>query len=191
MSNIIPAEARALDFSFLSFEHRRAIVADFSDGNLTSDGGCLLLAQADRVTGVCSSLAASIGDRRRTGRVSHSLESLLRTRIGAIALDYVDCNDADHLRHDPGLALFAGKLPLCEELPSSATLSRLENSPTPRQLLHLAIALAKCILRQLPIDAPLIYVDVDGTDVECHGHQKGIKRTSTTVTSASCLFWSM
>ena len=41
--------------------------------------------------------------------VDHSVEGLLRQRIGALALGYEDLNDHDRLRHDQLCALMAGK----------------------------------------------------------------------------------
>ena len=95
------ADDSLLSFSFPAI-HRRKVTAAFDGGRLTSDGGVLLLAQAERRLDVAGQLARCIADPRDPGRVIHSLDSILRTRILAIACGYEDADDLDTLRHDPG-----------------------------------------------------------------------------------------
>src|SRR3546814_4921484 len=47
---------------------RKKITAAFDGGRLTSDGGVLLLAQAERAMGICQRLAACIDDQRDPAR---------------------------------------------------------------------------------------------------------------------------
>src|SRR2546422_4487603 len=77
-----------------------SLLAAFDAGRLTSDGGLVWLAEADRVVGVCDALAACIPEWRR-GPVVHSLATLARQRILQIACGYADQNDATTLRSDP------------------------------------------------------------------------------------------
>ena len=151
MEQFTSPQSSSLDFSVLEPELRKNMVVDFSGGDLSTDGGALLLAQVDRMLGLSTVLAAAIKDKRHPGKVRHSLVSMLRTRIGGIAMDYVDCNDAEHLRFNPALALFVGKVPMNEDLPTTATLSRLENCLSRRDLLELAKTLAQTIVGQLPV----------------------------------------
>ena len=55
----------------------RKVVADFSGGTLSSDGGVLLLRQVDRGLGVCRSLAACFDDLRDPRWVDHQVTELL------------------------------------------------------------------------------------------------------------------
>ena len=87
----------------------RNVVADFSGGQLSSDGGALLLRQIDSGLGVTRTLAACFVDRRDPALVDHSVRELLAQRIYALALGYEDLNDHTHLRRDPLLAAAAGK----------------------------------------------------------------------------------
>ena len=80
---------------------RRKVVADFSGGSLSSDGGVLLLRQADRLLGVSQGLAQCFRDRRDARWVEHALDGLLRQRLFGEALGYEDVNDHDLLRRDP------------------------------------------------------------------------------------------
>ena len=76
----------------------RNVVADFSGGQLSSDGGALLLRQIDSGLGVTRTLAACFVDRRDPALVDHSVRELLAQRIYALALGYEDLNDHTHLR---------------------------------------------------------------------------------------------
>ena len=84
---------------------RKKLRAAFDGGRLTSDAGVMLLAQAERRLGLADRLAGLFGDPRDPHRTIHSLASILRARILAIACGYEDGNDLDTLRSDPGFKL--------------------------------------------------------------------------------------
>jgi DDE family transposase len=77
---------------------RKKITAAFDGGRLSSDGGVMLLAQAERRLGIAERLARVIPDRRDPGRVTHAITDMIRARIFAIACGYEDCNDFGPLR---------------------------------------------------------------------------------------------
>ncbi|MGH9341504.1 MAG: transposase [Acidobacteriota bacterium] len=81
----------------LQFEgiERRALVADFNGGEMTSDGGALLLQRLEKRTGVVEGLADCFRDYRNPERVEHSLVELLKQRVFGWALGYEDLNDHD------------------------------------------------------------------------------------------------
>jgi hypothetical protein len=109
---------------------RKKITAAFDSGRLSSDGGVMLLAQAERRLGIAERLARVIPDRRTPTRVRHAVADMLRARIFAIACGYEDCNDFGPLRADPAFKLAYGHLPESgADLASQPTLSRLENAP--------------------------------------------------------------
>ena len=66
----------------------KKVTAAFDGGRLTSDGGVLLLAQAERMMGICQQLAACIADPRDPARVVHRLEDIFLARVLAIACGY-------------------------------------------------------------------------------------------------------
>ena len=78
----------------------RTVECRFDGGEMTSDAGLLLLAQADRKLGLTERLADQIVDTRQTAKVRHEVADLLRERIFAIAAGYEDCNDLDDLGSD-------------------------------------------------------------------------------------------
>ena len=78
----------------------RRVEAEFSGGNVTSDGGLLLVRQADRLLGLTAAAAQVLNDPRRQASCDHSQLSMLRQRVYGLALGYEDLNDHDNLRHD-------------------------------------------------------------------------------------------
>ncbi len=88
--------------SFPSCKGRR-VEAEFSGGDVSSDGGVLLLRQADRRLGLTAAVAGALDDGRRKASCDHTLLALLRQRVFGIALGYEDLNDHQTLRADPGL----------------------------------------------------------------------------------------
>ena len=121
---------------------RKKITAAFDGGRLSSDGGVMLLAQAERRLGIAERLAHFIPDRRDPERVKHAILDMIRARIFAIACGYEDCNDFGPLRSDPAFKLACGRLPETgADLASQPTLSRLENAPSLRDAIRLTHAL--------------------------------------------------
>src|SRR3954454_8213319 len=99
-----------LPFCFPAVD-RKKITAAFDGGRLSSDGGVMLLAQAERRLGIAERLARFIPDRGGPGRVTHAIADMIRARIFAIACGYEDCNDFGPLRADPAFKLACGHLP--------------------------------------------------------------------------------
>ena len=77
------------------------MVADFSGGTLSTDGGALLLRQIDQALGLSRTLAACFYDARDGRFIDHTVEELNRQRLYGLALGYEDLNDHDQLRRDP------------------------------------------------------------------------------------------
>src|SRR5271157_6575473 len=87
----------------------RHVVADFSGGALSTDGGVLLLRQADVSLGLTDRLAQCFRDQRNQIWVDHSVKELLCQRLYGLSLGYEDLNDHDRLRLDPLLATACDK----------------------------------------------------------------------------------
>ncbi len=115
----------------LEFEARfsRRVKAAFDAGTLTTNGGGLLLRQAERPTGLLKCLAACFTDCRRADRFEHRLDKMLARRIYGLALGYEDLNDHGQLRHDPLLAVLSGKKKLGPALAGKSALNRGELPP--------------------------------------------------------------
>jgi hypothetical protein len=150
----------------------KPLIARFDGGQLSSDGGLLALREVERRLGIADRLAACIDDPRAPERVRHGIAAILRFRMLMIAAGYEDGNDADALRHDPVFKLALDQLPGGAALCSQPTISRLENLPGPRALLHMARAMIELYcasFRQVP---RRIVLDVDDTFDAVHGGQQ-------------------
>ena len=160
--------------AFPALVAKKPVIADFSGGKLSSDGGVLLLAQLDRQLGLTQAVTAALQDRRDPAKVDHPLLDLLRQRVYQIACGYEDANDADTLRKDPLFKSAVGRRPEHGlDLGSQPTFSRLENGVTRRELLRLSEALVRFFLQQhQPAPVVRVVLDLDATEDPTHGQQE-------------------
>ncbi len=181
----MPTKDNPAPFEFAPVENRR-VVAGFDGGAITSNAGALLLGATDRAIGLVRHFAACFRDARSPERVEHAVATLVGQRVFGIALGHEDVVDHDQLRHDPVLAILAGKLearrPDCAPLAGKSTLNRLEHAPEAEpgryhRIGHDAAAI-EALFVDLFIDAHRsaprqIVLDLDATDVPLHGLQEG------------------
>src|SRR5215470_2568282 len=121
---------------------RKKLTVDFDGGNQSSNGGLLLLREAERRLGVCRRLAEAMPDRRDPDRIRHAMFEMVMARAAAIACGYEDANDLDRLRHDPVMKIAVGRCPQSgAALASQSTISRLENAPSRSEAARLCAAL--------------------------------------------------
>jgi len=151
---------------------RKKVTAAFDGGRISSDGGVMLLALAERRLGIADRLAWEISDRRDPSRVVHALSDILRARILAIARGYEDADDLDHLRGDPALKLACGHLPDSgRDLCSQPTVSRCENTPGLREVIRLMRAMMAQYCASYDTPPASVTLDIDDTLDVVHGHQ--------------------
>jgi Transposase DDE domain group 1 len=152
---------------------RKKVSAAFDGGRITSDGGVLLLAQAERRLGIADRLARVIPDERDADRVVHLLPDILRARIFAIACGYEDADDLDRLRFDPAFKLACGWLPdTGQNLCSQPTVSRWENAPSLRDLIRLMGVMVDLYCASYAVPPVSVTLDIDDTVDVVHGHQQ-------------------
>ena len=152
---------------------RKKVIADFDGGRLTSDGGVMLLAAAERRLGIADRLAGLIADPRNPLFVTHSVADILRARMLAIACGYEDADDLDHLRTDPGFKLACGRLPDSgHDLCSQPTVSRWENAPSLREVVRLTYAMVDTYCASYSRPPKAVTLDIDDTVDVAHGHQQ-------------------
>ena len=174
---------------------RRKVVGEFDGGHMSSDGGALLLREAEQKLDVMGRLAACFTDYRDPSRVEHSVQQILGQRIFGLCLGYEDLNDHNRVRDDAVLALAAGRQDITgaqrvrardkgHPLAGASTLNRFElgdakTAPTDR---YKRIAGDVDKIDALLVDlftesreAPLeqIILDIDATDDPLHGRQEG------------------
>ena len=161
-----------LPFSFPAVG-RKKLTADFDGGRLTSDGGVMLLAMAERRLGIADRLARAFPDRRDPSRITHTLADMIRARAFAIACGYEDADDLDSLRVDPAFKLACGRLPETgADLCSQPTLSRLENAPSLKDAIRLTYALVDQWMASYGREPASVILDIDDTCDVVHGHQQ-------------------
>src|SRR5262247_4119097 len=171
-------------FDFAPVE-RRAVVAGFDGGTISSDAGALLLGLADRAVGLVDRFARCFLDARNPALIEHEVKTLVGQRIFGIALGYEDLNDHDELRHDPVMAVLAGKLEArrkeCAPVAGKSTLNRLELSRLEPTRYH-KISHNPIAIKRLMVDVFLeahdrapseIVLDLDASDDPVHGEQEG------------------
>lgn len=178
-------ECSATLFDFGTVEGRR-IEAAFDGGRVTSDAGAVLLGRVDRSLGLVDRFAACFMDARNSGLIEHTVSTLVRQRVYAIALGYEDLNDHDNLRHDPVLAAVNGKLAAvrgdCAALAGKSTLNRLELTRSGSTTRYHKIGHDTGAIERVFVEvfvaahgrAPEeIVLDLDATDDPLHGMQEG------------------
>ena len=152
---------------------RKKITAAFDGGRITSDGGVMLLAAAERRLGLAERLAGLIADPRNPALVTHSVADILRARMLSIACGYEDADDLDHLRADPGFKLACGRLPdTGRDLCSQPTMSRWENAPSLREVMRLSYAMVDTYCASYRRPPAAVTLDIDDTLDVVHGHQQ-------------------
>jgi hypothetical protein len=180
----MPTECIADLFGFARVESRE-VVAAFDGGTITSDAGAMLLGSTDRAISLIDRFAGCFGDRRCPELIEHEVATLVGQRVFGIALGYEDLNDHDQLRHDPMMAVLAGKLQArrkdCAPVAGKSTLNRLELSRSVATRYH-KVSHDGAAIERLLVDVFLeahgrsprqIILDLDATDDPLHGHQEG------------------
>jgi len=164
-------------FSFAAHFSRR-VEAGFTAGQVSSEGGSLLLRAVEGRINLLGRLGGCFSDGRSPLLVTHPLSEMLAQRIYGLALGYEDLNDHEQLRADPLLALLSGKRKLDEPLAGKSTLNRLElvgRSKRYHKIGYSPQAIDR-LLGDLFIESHTtapeqIVLDLDATDIPLYGHQ--------------------
>jgi len=155
-------------------------VGAFDGGAITSNGGVVLLAAADRAIGLSRRLAQCFKDLRLADAVRHSVPDLLRQRIFGLALGHEDLIDHDALRNDPALAAVLDKP--AGRLAGKSTLNRMEHAGKIGHDRHHKLDHDVDAIERLFVDIFLdahfeppsrIVLDLDATDDPLYGEQEG------------------
>jgi hypothetical protein len=171
-------------FGFAPLGSRR-VEAAFDAGLATSDAGALLLGATDKAIGLIGRFAECFVDHRDPSLIEHEVRTQVGQRVVGIALGYEDVEDHDQLRHDPVMAVLAGKLEArrrnCAPVAGKSTLNRLELStpePTRYHKISYRAAAIEALFVKLFVEAhrappSQIILDLDATDDPLHGRQEG------------------
>jgi hypothetical protein len=179
-------------FSFTAHFSRR-VEAGFTAGQVSSDGGALLLREVDRKINLLGRLGGCFQDGRMPLLVKHQLPEMLAQRIYGLALGYEDLNDHEQLRCDPLLGVLSGKRELEEPLAGKSTLNRLELAG--RTARYHKISYSAEAIDQLLVDIYLeshataperIVLDLDATDIPSTAISRSASSTAITTATAIC-----
>jgi len=154
---------------------KKTLIYNFDGGNITSDGGLMLIQNIDKKLNLSERIANVLFDKRQASKVKHMNYDLVRQRLFQIIMGYEDCNDADKLRNDPSFKLSVGKLPETHDnLASQPTLTRFENSISKKDIYKLTELLVEnYAARKMKSGMPdKIIFDIDATDDPAHGNQQ-------------------
>jgi Transposase DDE domain group 1 len=173
----------------------REVIARFNGGQISSDGGSLLLREVERRTRIIERFAGCFQDYRAANRIEHRVPELVAQRVYALALGYEDLNDHDQLRADPLLAVLAGKRdPAGQDrkqerdrgkaLAGKSTLNRWEltRADANQQERYAKIVMDRAAVDRLLVEIFLeahatapeeIVLDLDATDDPLYGQQEG------------------
>lgn len=148
----------------------RRVEADFKGGEVSSDGGLLLLREVDRRLGLTKQVSAVLDDSRQSGKVAHDAASLLRQRVFALCAGWEDLNDAQALRFDSIHQVAAGR---DGPLGSASTLCRFENAQSRQTAVSINQILVDAFIASHDRPPAVITLDFDATDAQTFGRQEG------------------
>jgi hypothetical protein len=144
------------------------------DARCTSaDGGVLLFQDVERRLNLANRLAACLHDPRQPGKITHSLDDILRFRMLAIVAGYPDGNDCDVLRDDPAFKMALDRPPVSgPALCSQPTVSRVENLPGRTDLYRMGEAMLELYCDSFPVAPRHLTLDLDESFDRVHGEQE-------------------
>ena len=149
---------------------RREIDVGFDGGDVSSDGGLLLLRQVERRLGLLKAVAEILPDPRSPLLVKHKTEQMLRQRVFGLCQGYEDLNDHDTLRND--LAVQTA-LERDTAGASSPTLCRFENRADRATTVATSRILVEQFIASFKEAPSELIFDFDATDDIVHGNQDG------------------
>jgi phage tail sheath gpL-like len=181
----------------------RKVVADFNGGAVTSNGGALLLREADRAIGLTAMVARCFRDGRARQDVVHTIETLVAQRVHGIALGYEDLNDHDELRHDPVLGLLsdtlAPKRANVAALAGKSTLNRLETAAETGDRRYHKISVDEAAMAEVFLGFYIAALASRPSassstwtppTIPCTGLRRAVSSTATMAATATCRFTS-
>ncbi len=148
----------------------KKIQVDFNAPDISSNGGLLLAGMVK--DSLARKIARLIPDLRNQSFIEHTYEDIICQRVGQIMCGYEDANDCDRLRHDSALKMSVGRKPSDADLCSQPTMTRLENSVSPRTLFEIGRLFVDDYISSFDKAPKRIILDVDDTNANTYGAQQ-------------------
>ena len=151
----------------------KSLTAAQDAGNLSSNGGLIVLREAASRLALAGVIADPLPDTRNQLFVIHSYRAMVTARMMAIAAGHEDADDLDALRHDPALLIACNRAPESgHDIPSQPTISRLENLADVTTLYRIGLRFIDLFCRGYTTPPHSIVLDIDDTDDLVHGGQQ-------------------
>jgi len=148
---------------------RRKLQVNFGGGEVSSDGGLLLVREIDRRLKLTERVAKVLHDPRDPDLITHPLVDLLRQRVYGIVHGYEDLNDHERLRED---VLLQSVLDRKAALGSAPTLCRMENRALRAEMWALHREMVDTFIASFVQAPEELVLDFDATDDPVHGKQE-------------------
>lgn len=148
----------------------RKIEGNFRGGEVSSDGGLMLIRQIDRRLGLTQKLNQALKDSRNPDLIKHRQIDMLRQRIYGLACGYEDLNDHNSLRKD---LVWQTAIERNEALASSPTLCRLEGRAQRESAWAIHQIMVDQFISSFQQAPEELILDFDATDDRVHGKQEG------------------
>lgn len=158
----------------INFYEAHRIEVKFSEQQLSTDAGILLVRQAEEKVKIITGMSERIADERDPNKITHSMKQLVTQRVLQLANGYEDAIDSNSMRHDPILKIACGRVPTSGEelLASQPTMTRLENQVSKQENGAIRRLYVERFIEQHKTAPEEIVLDIDGWDAETYGNQQ-------------------
>src|SRR5262249_15360108 len=163
---------RFLPFAFPTVASKK-ITAAFDGGRITSDGGVMVLAQAERRLAIAEKLAAVVGVSPGSPRPWTRRPPIFGVAFWAVPSGARVRNRSVCAAFTPPFKLACGRLPDSGlDLCSQPTMSRWENAPNLREVIRLMGVMIDLYCASYATPPVAVTLDIDDTLDVVHGHQQ-------------------
>lgn len=150
----------------------RRLSVVFDEPDTSTEGGAVLLREVESRCGIIEAVAGSIADKRSGLNIIHDMQSLVAQRVMQICQGWEDANDCDSLRNDPMIKIAAGHDPQGNPLGSQATMTRLENSVSRKDLVRIGKSMLAHFVDSFEQVPEAMVIDMDPSPCRTYGDQQ-------------------
>lgn len=152
-----------------SIPFNRKQFANFSNYDISTDGGILLLDKVESKYNIIKYFSKLVRDIRDQRLITHTMESMIKQLTYGLCMGYSDLNDHEDIRLD---SLYKSVLNKKENLASDSTLCRLEKNVDRTTIINFNKLLVEYFISNYKSSPKELILDVDWTDVELYGNQE-------------------
>ncbi|MBS1993985.1 MAG: IS1380 family transposase [Cyanobacteria bacterium SZAS LIN-3] len=150
----------------------KAVELAFDGDDVSGNGGVLLAAQVEKLTGLLNGAAARLDDHRTGSLIKHNMFEQVAQRVYQIIAGLAAVSDSNFLRSDPAIKAAVGRNPISgEDLASQPTQCRVENARSFKELYRLSQWLVEYYIACHRKAPKKLILDFDGSAVETFGVQ--------------------